>query len=696
MNGATMNKTLSSSARRRGRLASEAGIARLAACLSLFAGTAVLAILSVGTSTGSVAAASSSGPVLQIGNWADTNLLSFPDPSTGNVKPATTIAQTPANGYTGLTYDATGNLWGATTDGNEVVEFTASQLAAGVTTTPHVALQMTDPTGVAFDGAGNLWVTLGTPNEVVEIGAATLSTSGTPAPKVTIQSDSTTVKSLTFPTALTFDGSGNLWVVNTESSSAVAYTPAQYSASGAPTPNVVIAGAATAVTGPYGVTFDASGNLWVANDGNGLVNEFTGSSLTAGGNVAPSVSITHGTTCWQLAFDTKGNLWVNYTTTDEIGGYTPNQLTTSGSPTPANLIKGSTTTLDRPEGLAISAAPTITSVTPSSGPAGTTVTVHGSGFTSATTVKFGTVSAGTVKVISSYTLTVKAPSANGTVGISATTWAGTSATTPADSFTYGSGYDLVGSDGGVFVFNGPGQTGGFFGSLPGIHVVPVAPVMGLVSTLSNQGYFLVGADGGVFAFGTAPFLGSLPGIHVKPNMPIVGIVAANTDRGYFLVGKDGGVFAFGTVPFLGSLPGKGISVNNVVGIAATPSGDGYWLVQATGKVSAFGSAQGHGTFTGSASPVAAIAGTATGGGYWITTSDGTVKAFGNAKSFGTLPSLKVTPNRPVVGIVRTATTGGYWLVAQDGGVFAFGDAGFVGSLPGLKVNVTNIVGAVPN
>lgn len=256
------------------------------------------------------------------------------------------------------------------------------------------------------------------------------------------------------------------------------------------------------------------------------------------------------------------------------------------------------------------------------------------------------------------------------------------------------GYDLVGSDGGVFVFP-VGQTSGFYGSLPALHIVPVAPIVGLVPTLSEKGYFLVGADGGVFSFGTAPFLGSLPGEGITPAAPITGIVAVDTDRGYLLVGRDGGVFAFGTVPFLGSLPGDGIHVANAVGIAATPSGNGYWVVTGTGTVYGFGAAKSLGTAKGTPSPVAAIAGTPTGGGYWIASQNGSVYAFGNATYLGSLPGLGVVPTRPVVGVVRTAGTGGYWLIGQDGGVFAFGDAGYVGSLPGLGVAVNNIVGAAP-
>jgi hypothetical protein len=256
-----------------------------------------------------------------------------------------------------------------------------------------------------------------------------------------------------------------------------------------------------------------------------------------------------------------------------------------------------------------------------------------------------------------------------------------------------SGYDMVGSDGGVFVFP-TGQAGGFYGSLPGLGVT-VNNIVGMTPTPTGHGYFLVGSDGGVFAFGTAPFLGSLPGLHVSPTQPIIGVVAANTDRGYFLVGKDGGVFAFGTVPFLGSLPGIGVHRDDIIGIAATPSGAGYWLVASDGTVYGFGDAQPFGTARSIASPGSAFAGTSTGAGYWLTTQSGAVNGSGNAKHFGTLPLLGVSPALPVIGIVHTADTGGYWLIGADGGVFAFGDAGFVGSLPGVGVHVTDVVGAVP-
>jgi hypothetical protein len=253
------------------------------------------------------------------------------------------------------------------------------------------------------------------------------------------------------------------------------------------------------------------------------------------------------------------------------------------------------------------------------------------------------------------------------------------------------GYDLVGSDGGVFVFGTPGQ--GFYGSLPGIGV-HVANIVGIVPTSNDEGYFLVGSDGGVFAFGNAPFEDSLPGLGVHV-ANIVGIVPTTNDKGYFLVGSDGGVFAFGNAPFEDSLPGLGVHVADIVGIVPTADDGGYWLVGSTGAVYALGNAPFLGGLVGaSPAPIVGIAATRDSGGYWLVAQNGAVYPFGDAKSFGDLPDLKVSV-ADIVAIVPTPDGQGYWLIGSDGGIFAFGDATEIGSLPGLGVHVTDIVGAVP-
>jgi hypothetical protein len=217
------------------------------------------------------------------------------------------------------------------------------------------------------------------------------------------------------------------------------------------------------------------------------------------------------------------------------------------------------------------------------------------------------------------------------------------------------------------------------------------------TTSPATGYDVASAAGDVFAFDPAGmgggYYGSLPGIHVVPRAPVVGIVAMADEHGYYLVGADGGVFAFGDAPYLGSLPGDGVRVDDVVGMAVTASSNGYWLVASSGEVYAFGAAAHLGTVATGGSPVTGIAPAHIGGGYWTVTADGAVEGFGSAKSFGSLPKVGVAPNRPVVDLVPTANTAGYWLVGADGGVFSFGDADFVGSLAAIAT-VDDIVGGI--
>jgi hypothetical protein len=86
------------------------------------------------------------------------------------------------------------------------------------------------------------------------------------------------------------------------------------------------------------------------------------------------------------------------------------------------------------------AIPTVTSITPASGPAsgGTVVTIAGTNFAAGATVKFGTAAATSVTVVSATQITATSPL--GVVGakvqVSVTTAAGTSANTAADDFTY--------------------------------------------------------------------------------------------------------------------------------------------------------------------------------------------------------------------------------------------------------------------
>jgi hypothetical protein len=94
-------------------------------------------------------------------------------------------------------------------------------------------------------------------------------------------------------------------------------------------------------------------------------------------------------------------------------------------------------------------------------------------------------------------------------------------------------------------------------------------VSAIEATADGGGYWVVFQNGSVYTFGDAGFFGSLPGLHVTPARPVIGLVPTADGGGYWLIGADGGIFSFGDAPFVGSLPGLHVSVNDIVGAVAT-------------------------------------------------------------------------------------------------------------------------------
>jgi hypothetical protein len=98
-------------------------------------------------------------------------------------------------------------------------------------------------------------------------------------------------------------------------------------------------------------------------------------------------------------------------------------------------------------------APSISSVSPNSGPAagGNTVTIHGSNFNTTTAVKFGGTNALGFTVVNNTTITATAPAGVGTVDIVAFSPSGPSASSAADHYTFIAGPIVTG----VSPANGP-------------------------------------------------------------------------------------------------------------------------------------------------------------------------------------------------------------------------------------------------
>ncbi|MGI0078566.1 MAG: NHL repeat-containing protein [Nitrososphaerales archaeon] len=239
-----------------------------------------------------------------------------------------------------------------------------------------------DPAGIAFDSSGNLWVADTTNGRVLEF-KAPLST-GEAASIVLGESNFTSpgysnscFGSLTVnpscldnPWGLAFDSSGNLWVsdntqyrilefktpfTNGENASVALGQPNLNSAGTGNTPT------ASNLNQPAGISFDSSGNLWVADTLWNRVLEFKAPLLTGenaslvlgqdnftsgiSANWAPGCP--HGTDCptasslsvpFDVKVDSSGNVWVADKGVDRILEFTP-PFTNGGS---ASLVLGST------------------------------------------------------------------------------------------------------------------------------------------------------------------------------------------------------------------------------------------------------------------------------------------------------------------------------------------------------------------
>jgi hypothetical protein len=87
---------------------------------------------------------------------------------------------------------------------------------------------------------------------------------------------------------------------------------------------------------------------------------------------------------------------------------------------------------------AAAGTPTVTSISPQSGPpaGGTVVGITGAGFTDATAVNFGSTAAGSFTVVSDSQINALSPAGTGTVDVTVTTASGTSTVSTADQFTY--------------------------------------------------------------------------------------------------------------------------------------------------------------------------------------------------------------------------------------------------------------------
>ena len=356
---------------------------------------------------GTVVASASCTPILP----SVTSLGTSSGPATGS----TSVV------ITGVSFsNATTVLFGATSAAftiNSDTQITATSPAGSGT----VDVTVTNSTGTSATSANDRFIYVpSTPPTITSITPNTGSTAG--GTSVTV-----TGTSFASGTTLTIGGVAATSVSITNSTTLTANTPAYVS--GSLTKDVVVDNGAGSATLTNGFTYTAvaptltsinptsgttAGSTSFTLSGSGFV---PGTTVTIGGVAATSISITNSTTL-------TGN-----TPAYASGSLAKDVVVNNGAGT-ATLSNGFTYT---------ASAPTVSSITPSTGSTagGTSVTISGTQFVPGTTVTIGGVAATSVSVTNSTTLTATTPAyVSGSLTTDVVVNNGTGSATLTGGFTY--------------------------------------------------------------------------------------------------------------------------------------------------------------------------------------------------------------------------------------------------------------------
>jgi sugar lactone lactonase YvrE len=273
------------------------------------------------------------------------------------------------NAPAGLAVDAAGNVYFADTGKNAIRKIspqgdltTLAGGAVGSSDGTGAAAQFNGPTAIAVDGSGNLYVADTGNDTIREVSPQGVVTTLAGSPGVQGSNDGTgSAAQFSGPAGIAVDGGGNVFVADTNNSTirkiaaggvvttfaGTAHAPAQNqfasvfdSADGN--------GAGAQFDLPMGLAFDAGGNLYVADSGNGTIREINRAAgvTTYAGTAYDWLDFpqdTDGTgpaarfvNPEGVALDGNGNLYVADTVNGLIRKIAPGAVVTTYSGTPKN------------------------------------------------------------------------------------------------------------------------------------------------------------------------------------------------------------------------------------------------------------------------------------------------------------------------------------------------------------------------
>ena len=304
----------------------------------------------------------------------------------------TTLAGSPGQGYadgtgaaaqfyypTGMAMDASGNLYVVDNSNSTIRKVTPSGAVTTVAGTPGrigyadgtgAAAQFDYPFGIAMDKSGNMYVSdeLGETIRKVTPSGAVTTIAGTPGVKGSTNGTGSAAL-FNSPAGIVVDGSGNLYVSEQGNVDIRKITP-----SGVVTTLAGTAGASGSADGtgtaaqfqaPAGMALDASGNLYVADYGNGTIRKVTpaGVVTTVAGRASNQGSKEGTGAAAQfdapvgVAVDASGNVYVTDEKNNTIRMMTAAGVVTTlaGTPGVANYADGTggAALFDQPLGIVV-------------------------------------------------------------------------------------------------------------------------------------------------------------------------------------------------------------------------------------------------------------------------------------------------------------------------------------------------------
>ena len=290
----------------------------------------------------------------------------------------------------GVAIDASGNIFVADTFNHTIRKITSAGVVSTIAGTPGVAgsadgvgasALFRDPQGIAVDGAGNLYVADSLNNTIRFItfvnGVANVSTlAGQAGPGLGFADGHGTAAKFAYPIDVAVDPAGNVYVADAGNSAI-----RKISVLGDVTTVVGVSGQQTNTDGdfatarfinPYGVAFDGSGNLYVADAGSNTIRKITFATATTGvvttlagspgqhGNTDGTGSAARFYTPQGIDVDASGNIYVGDFNNQEIRKITPSGVVTTlaGSPGNSNGNNGvgATAGISHPGGVALDAS----------------------------------------------------------------------------------------------------------------------------------------------------------------------------------------------------------------------------------------------------------------------------------------------------------------------------------------------------